>query len=123
MGFGDAGTGFHSWVVGKEESTKAILGAYDLGVNFFDTANCYSFGTSEEYLGEAVKELPREEIVIATKVFIPMRTKCGGDDWHDRKTAPNGWFAHIAIGTNPEMQGFEVFDFITEAEYNTLPKE
>jgi aryl-alcohol dehydrogenase-like predicted oxidoreductase len=90
MGFGDASTGFHDWVVGKEESCKAILGAYDLGINFFDTANCYSFGTSEEYLGEAVKELPREKIVIATKVFIPMRTIGEGNDWHDQKPAPNG---------------------------------
>jgi aryl-alcohol dehydrogenase-like predicted oxidoreductase len=87
MGFGDAGSGFHSWVVGKEESKTAILGAYDLGINFFDTANCYSYGASEEYLGEAVRELPREEIVIATKVFIPMRTKGEGDS---KKTAPNG---------------------------------
>jgi aryl-alcohol dehydrogenase-like predicted oxidoreductase len=87
MGFGDASAGFPSWVVGKEESKKAILGAYDLGVNFFDTANVYSFGTSEEYLGEAVKELPREEIVIATKVFHPMRVKGEGDN---RRTLPNG---------------------------------
>jgi aryl-alcohol dehydrogenase-like predicted oxidoreductase len=42
MGFGDVNTGFHSWVVGKEESKKVILGAYELGINFFDTANCYS---------------------------------------------------------------------------------
>jgi aryl-alcohol dehydrogenase-like predicted oxidoreductase len=87
MGFGDASTGFFSWVVGKEESKKVILGAFELGINFFDTANCYSYGTSEEYLGEAVKKLPREEIVIATKVFIPMRKKGEGDN---RKTAPNG---------------------------------
>jgi aryl-alcohol dehydrogenase-like predicted oxidoreductase len=87
MGFGDVSTGFHSWVVGREESKKAILGAYNLGVNFFDTANCYSYGTSEEYLGEAVKELPREELVIATKVFIPMRIK---GDGAAKKTAPNG---------------------------------
>jgi quercetin dioxygenase-like cupin family protein len=49
--------------------------------------------------------------------------KCppGVKHWHG--AAPGGWFAHIAIGTNPERQGFEVFDFITEAEYNALPKE
>ncbi|MDR2741946.1 MAG: aldo/keto reductase [Treponema sp.] len=87
MGFGDVKTGFHSWVTGKGESKEAILGAYDLGINFFDTANCYSYGTSEEYLGEAVKELPREKIVIATKVFIPMRMEGEGDN---RKTVPNG---------------------------------
>jgi quercetin dioxygenase-like cupin family protein len=49
--------------------------------------------------------------------------KCppGVKHWHG--AAPGGWFAHIAIGTNPERQGFEMFDFITEAEYNALPKE
>ena len=87
MGFGDVVSGFNTWAVGKEESKQAILGAYDLGINFFDTANCYSFGTSEEYLGYAIKELPREEIVIATKVFIPMRMKEAGDS---KRTAPNG---------------------------------
>jgi aryl-alcohol dehydrogenase-like predicted oxidoreductase len=87
MGFGDVNTGFHSWVVDREESKKVILGAYDLGINFFDTANCYSYGTSEEYLGEAIMELPREKIVIATKVFIPMRIEGEGEN---RKTAPNG---------------------------------
>ena len=49
--------------------------------------------------------------------------KCppGVKHWHGAATG--GWFAHIAVGTNPERQGLEVFDFITEAEYNALPKE
>jgi aryl-alcohol dehydrogenase-like predicted oxidoreductase len=87
MGFGDVSTGFHSWVVGKEETKEVVQGAFSLGINFFDTANCYSNGTSEEYLGEAIKGMPREEIVVATKVFIPMRTKAEGGA---RRTAPNG---------------------------------
>jgi aryl-alcohol dehydrogenase-like predicted oxidoreductase len=117
MGFGDINTGFHTWVVGKEESKKVIRGAYDLGVNFFDTANCYSYGTSEEYLGEAIRDLPREKLVIATKVFIPPNV----EHWHG--AGPDGWFAHIAIATNPQMRGLEVFDFISEEEYKALPKE
>ncbi|MDR0585123.1 MAG: aldo/keto reductase [Treponema sp.] len=87
MGFGDVNSGFIGWVAGKKESKEAILGAYDLGINFFDTANCYSCGTSEEYLGEAVRELPREKIVIATKVFVPMRMEGEGEN---KRTAPNG---------------------------------
>jgi len=87
MGFGEVTTGFHNWVIGKEESIKVIHKAYDWGINFFDTANCYSNGTSESFLGEAIKAFPREEVVIATKVFIPMRTK--GDDINKR-AAPNG---------------------------------
>jgi quercetin dioxygenase-like cupin family protein len=49
--------------------------------------------------------------------------KCppGVKHWHG--ATADGWFAHIAIGTNPERQGFEAFDFVTETEYNTLPKE
>jgi aryl-alcohol dehydrogenase-like predicted oxidoreductase len=86
-GFGDVKTGFHSWVTGKEESKEAIFGAYDLGINFFDTANCYSCGTSEKYLREAVKELPHEKFVIATKVFIPMRTEGEGDSKNRCPTA------------------------------------
>jgi len=87
MGFGEVTSGFHDWVIGKEESKKIIQRAYDLGINFFDTANCYSGGTSEIFLGEAIKAFPREEIVIATKVYIPMRTK---NDAENKKTAPNG---------------------------------
>jgi quercetin dioxygenase-like cupin family protein len=49
--------------------------------------------------------------------------KCPTDVKHWHGAAPGGWFAHIAIGTNPERQGLEVFDFITEAEYEALPKE
>jgi quercetin dioxygenase-like cupin family protein len=49
--------------------------------------------------------------------------KCppGVKHWHG--ATADGWFSHIAIETNPEKQGFEMFDFITEAEYNTLPKK
>ena len=87
MGFGDVSSGFHSWVVDKESSKKAILTAYDSGINFFDTANCYSYGTSEEYLGYAIKDLPREELVIASKVYIPMRFTGEGSN---KRTVPNG---------------------------------
>jgi aryl-alcohol dehydrogenase-like predicted oxidoreductase len=84
MGFGDVSTGFHQWVVGPDESKKVILGAFDMGITFFDTANVYSYGTSEEYLGAVIKQLPREELVIATKVFNTMRKDKAGN------TMPNG---------------------------------
>ncbi|MDR1033666.1 MAG: aldo/keto reductase [Bifidobacteriaceae bacterium] len=92
MGFGDTSSGFNTWAVDKDESKKVILGAYALGINFFDTANCYSYGTSEEYVGNAIKALPREEIVIATKVFIPMRLEKGADPavTFPPKATPNG---------------------------------
>ena len=73
MGFGEVLPDAHQWVINEEESRKVIKRAVELGINFFDTANCYSGGTSEEFLGRALKEYDREELVIATKVFIPMR--------------------------------------------------
>jgi aryl-alcohol dehydrogenase-like predicted oxidoreductase len=73
MSFGDASTGFQGWTLKEDESREIIKRAVELGINFFDTANCYSFGTSEEYLGRALKEYTkRDETVIATKVFIRM---------------------------------------------------
>ena len=73
MSFGDSSTGFQGWTLKEDESKDIIKRAVELGINFFDTANCYSYGTSEEYLGRALKEYTkRDETVIATKVFIRM---------------------------------------------------
>jgi len=71
MGFGDTSPG--NWLVDEEESRKVIKHALDLGINFFDTANCYASGRSEEIIGRAIKDLAnRDEVVLATKVFIRM---------------------------------------------------
>lgn len=70
MSFGKAGT-MHDWTLNEAESEKIIHHALDLGINFFDTANGYSAGTSEEYLGKALKNLvPRDKVVIASKVYF-----------------------------------------------------
>ncbi|KAJ7928819.1 aryl-alcohol dehydrogenase [Mycena leptocephala] len=63
-----------SWVLDEEEASKHIKAAYDAGINAFDTANAYSSGISEEILGRAIKQhqLPRDEIVVMTKVFFPL---------------------------------------------------
>ena len=69
MGFGDAEHWVHKWVLNEEDSRPIIQKALELGVNFFDTANVYSIGKSEEILGRALKDFAnRDEIVIATKV-------------------------------------------------------
>jgi aryl-alcohol dehydrogenase-like predicted oxidoreductase len=74
MGFGDAEQGFHKWVLNEEHNRPVIKKALELGVNFFDTANIYSAGTSEEILGRALKDFAdRDEVVIATKVWGRMR--------------------------------------------------
>jgi aryl-alcohol dehydrogenase-like predicted oxidoreductase len=74
MTFGDPGRGNHAWTLGEEESRTIIKQALDLGVNFLDTANTYSDGSSEEIVGRALKDYAkREDIVLATKVFNRMR--------------------------------------------------
>lgn len=71
MGFGDAGNGQHSWTVDEEHSREIIKRGLELGVNFFDTAIAYQSGTSEQYLGRALKDFAkRDDVVVATK-FLP----------------------------------------------------
>lgn len=71
MSFGDPTSNFHEWTLGAEESETLVKRALDLGINFFDTANVYSGGTSEEYLGRAIKNnVARDQVVIATKVYF-----------------------------------------------------
>ena len=71
MGFGDAAHGQHTWTLDEEHSRQIIRRGLELGVNFFDTAIAYQSGTSEQYLGRAIKDFARrEDVVIATK-FLP----------------------------------------------------
>ncbi|MCR8656651.1 aldo/keto reductase [Paenibacillus endoradicis] len=73
MGFGVAERWVHPWVINEEQSRPIIKKALDLGINFFDTANVYSDGTSEEIVGRALKDYAnRDEIVLATKVHFRM---------------------------------------------------
>lgn len=74
MSYGASDQGTHPWSLSEEESRPFIKQALDAGINFFDTANVYSLGTSEEFIGRALADFAdREEVVIATKVFGPMR--------------------------------------------------
>jgi aryl-alcohol dehydrogenase-like predicted oxidoreductase len=74
MGFGDASKGTHPWAIDEDPSRAIIRQALDAGVNFYDTANIYSYGSSEEYVGRALRDFAnRDEVVLATKVFMPMR--------------------------------------------------
>jgi len=71
MSFGDPGSNFHAWTLGAEDSESLVKRALDLGINFFDTANIYSAGTSEEFLGRAIKNnVARAKVVLATKVYF-----------------------------------------------------
>ncbi len=79
MTYGTPERGNHPWTLNEEESRPFIREALELGINFFDTANVYSDGTSEEILGRAVRDFAnREELVIATKLNGRMRSDANG---------------------------------------------
>ena len=82
MSFGDPASNMHAWTLDPAGSEAIIRHALDLGINFFDTANCYSAGTSEEYLGRAIRNsVAREKVVLASKVYF--------NDGHLSKAAIN----------------------------------
>lgn len=71
MGFGDAKNGQHSWTIDEEHAREIIRQGLEQGINFFDAAIAYQSGTSEQYLGRALRDFAkREEVVVATK-FLP----------------------------------------------------
>jgi len=71
MGFGDPTIGQHSWTIDENHTRDIIRRALDLGVNFFDTAIAYQLGTSEQYVGRALRDMARrDDVVVATK-FLP----------------------------------------------------
>ncbi|WP_045822904.1 aldo/keto reductase [Williamsia herbipolensis] len=70
MTFGEPGRGTHEWTLPEEQSRPIIAHALEAGINFFDTANSYSAGSSEEIVGRALRDVAdRDDVVIATKVF------------------------------------------------------
>ncbi len=74
MGFGDPSRGYPPWSLDEEASRSLIRHAVEAGINFFDTANLYSNGSSEEILGRALKDFAdRDAVVIATKIAAPTR--------------------------------------------------
>lgn len=71
MSFGDRASQMHAWTLSSQDSEIIIKHALDLGINFFDTANCYSAGTSEEYLGRAIRNnVSRDKVILASKVYF-----------------------------------------------------
>ena len=74
MSFGESGMGTHAWTLNEETSRQFMKKSLDAGINFFDTANVYSLGTSEEFVGRALRDFAlRYEVVVATKVHGTMR--------------------------------------------------
>ncbi|MCB1001408.1 MAG: aldo/keto reductase [Ilumatobacteraceae bacterium] len=74
MSYGVSDRGTHAWTLDEDTSRGFVRQALEAGINFFDTANAYSDGTSEEIVGRALADMARrDEIVLATKVYMPMR--------------------------------------------------
>jgi aryl-alcohol dehydrogenase-like predicted oxidoreductase len=74
MSFGESGGRGRPWTLDEAACRDIVRQALEAGINFFDTANAYSAGRSEEITGQALKDfVPRDEVVLATKVFMPMR--------------------------------------------------
>ena len=71
MGFGEAGNGQHSWTVDEPHSREIIKRGLELGVNFFDTAIAYQSGTSEQYLGRAIRDFARRDAIAVATKFLP----------------------------------------------------
>jgi aryl-alcohol dehydrogenase-like predicted oxidoreductase len=79
MSFGDTSRGFNEWALDDEAAEPIFRQAVDLGITFWDTANAYGYGTSEEIVGRAIrKDTQRDDIVLATKVFFKMHDGPGG---------------------------------------------
>lgn len=79
MSYADGSRGFHPWALDEDAAQPFFRQAVDLGITFWDTANVYSGGTSEEFVGRAVRRFARrEEIVLATKVHGRMHDGPGG---------------------------------------------
>ena len=75
MGFGDAAAGTDAWALGLDEARPIIQQAFEAGITTFDTANLYSYGTSEEIVGKVLAEIAkRDDVIIATKVYFPIGT-------------------------------------------------
>jgi aryl-alcohol dehydrogenase-like predicted oxidoreductase len=91
MSYGDPAKGNHSWVMTEDQGRPFIRRALEAGINFFDTANMYSEGASEEILGRAIKDFGRRDgAVIATKLYNPMH-----DDPNGKGLSRKAIFAEI----------------------------
>ena len=79
MSFGDTSRGFNEWALDDDAAEPVFRQAVELGITFWDTANAYGYGTSEEIVGRAIRKYSRREnVVLATKVYFPMHQGPGG---------------------------------------------
>ncbi|MDO9599004.1 MAG: aldo/keto reductase [Azoarcus sp.] len=118
MTYGDTERGDRTWVLNEQQGRPFIARALELGINFFDTANVYSLGASEEILGRAIRDMARrDEVVIATKVCATMRSEPNGFGL-SRKAIMNEIDASLRrLGTDyVDLYQIHRFDYTTPIE-------
>ncbi len=118
MSYGDPARGNHAWTLPEAESRPFIQKALDLGINFFDTANVYSDGTSEEIVGRALADFARrEEVVIATKVHGRMRPGPNGAGLSRKAILQEIDASLTRLGTDyVDLYQIHRFDYLTPIE-------
>lgn len=118
MSYGDPTRGNHAWTLPEAESRPFIQKALDLGINFFDTANVYSDGTSEEIVGKALADFARrEEVVIATKVHGRMRPGPNGAGLSRKAILQEIDASLTRLGTDyVDLYQIHRFDYLTPIE-------
>ena len=118
MSFGDTSRGFTEWALGDEAAEPVFRQAVELGITFWDTANVYGFGTSEEITGRAIQRYTRrEDVVLATKVSLKMHDGPGGEGL-SRKAVLEQVDASLArLGTDyVDLYQIHRFDYDTPVE-------
>lgn len=101
MSFGDTSRGFNEWALDDDTAEPIFRQAVEFGINFWDTANIYGIGTSEEIVGRAIKKYTRrDDIVLATKVFFTMHDGPGGSGLSRRAVMENIDASLARLGTD-----------------------
>jgi len=118
MTYGDPRRGNHEWTLDEEKSRPLLRQAVEAGINFFDTANVYSDGSSEEIVGRALKEFThRDEVVIATKVHGRMRPGANGAGLSRKAILQEIDASLVRLGTDyVDLYQIHRFDYETPIE-------
>jgi len=118
MSFGDTSRGFNQWALNDEQAEPIFRQAVELGITFWDTANAYGYGTSEEIVGRAIRKYTRrEDIVLATKVYFRMGDGPGGSGLSRRAIMEQVDASLARLGTDyVDLYQIHRFDPETPAE-------
>jgi aryl-alcohol dehydrogenase-like predicted oxidoreductase len=122
MSFSTSGsTDLHEWILDEEGSREIIERAIDLGINFFDTANAYSMGESEEVLGNVLSDYDRDEQVVATKVYFPPLYFSDEEDSHRNASGLSRKTIEQELQNSLDRLGMETIDLyqIHRWDYDT----